>query len=106
LEIIEERYNPALWNIYAFHCSDGENWDSDNEKAVKLAKSLCDVSNLFGYGEIKPDGRSAWGSIAKAFEQNIEADNFTVVKIRNKKDVYPMFKRLLQKEKIKEQKDE
>lgn len=106
LEIIEERYNPALWNIYAFHCSDGENWDSDNEKAVKLAKSLCDVSNLFGYGEIKPDGRSAWGSIAEVFEQNIEADNFTVVKIRNKKDVYPMFKRLLQKEKIKEQKDE
>jgi len=102
LEIIEERYNPALWNIYAFHCSDGENWDSDNEKAIKLAKNLCEISNLFGYGEIKPGGGSNWGSIAELFEQNIDADNFAIVKIRHKKDVYPMFKRLLKKERIKE----
>ena len=30
LEIIQERYHPSLWNIYAFHCSDGDNFDSDN----------------------------------------------------------------------------
>ena len=31
--IIDERYSPNSWNIYAFHCSDGENWPEDNEKA-------------------------------------------------------------------------
>ena len=30
LDIIQARYHPSLWNIYAFHCSDGDNFDSDN----------------------------------------------------------------------------
>ncbi|RMG41663.1 MAG: DUF444 family protein, partial [Candidatus Dadabacteria bacterium] len=28
LEIIEARYHPSLWNVYAFHCSDGDNFYS------------------------------------------------------------------------------
>ena len=54
IEIIEERYHPSLWNIYAFHCSDGDNFDKDNERACETAQELCRVSNLFGYGEITP----------------------------------------------------
>ncbi len=54
LEIIYDRYHPSLWNVYAFHCSDGDNFDSDNANAIKSAKELCEVCNLFGYGEIKP----------------------------------------------------
>ncbi len=54
LEITQDRYHPSLWNIYAFHCSDGENFDSDNLEAEKAAQELCAVCNLFGYGEIKP----------------------------------------------------
>ena len=27
LEIIYDRYHPSLWNVYAFHCSDGDNFD-------------------------------------------------------------------------------
>jgi len=102
LEIIYERYNPNLWNIYAFHCSDGDNWSDDNDNAIKYAKELCDVSNLFGYGEIKPDGKEGWGSMLELYEKKIDADNFATVKIRDRKDVYPMFKALLKKEKIKE----
>ena len=30
LEIVQERYHPSLWNIYCFHCSDGDNFESDN----------------------------------------------------------------------------
>ena len=40
LEIIDERYHPALWNVYAFHCSDGDNFDSDNAAALKAAQEL------------------------------------------------------------------
>src|SRR5260221_9238128 len=54
LEIIDQRYHPALWNIYAFHCSDGDNMPGDNPRAVKLAGELCPGCNMFGYGEIKP----------------------------------------------------
>jgi len=102
LEVIEERYHPSLWNIYAFHCSDGENWSQDNDKAIKLAKQLCWICNLFGYGEIKPNEKYSWGSMIKLFDENIEADNFAIIKIRRKEDVYPMFKSLLKKERIKE----
>src|SRR5205814_6324652 len=40
LEIINERYHPALWNVYVFHCSDGDNFESDNESALKAANEL------------------------------------------------------------------
>ena len=35
LEIIQARYHPSLWNVYAFHCSDGDNFDSDNPQALQ-----------------------------------------------------------------------
>lgn len=105
LEVILERYHPALWNIYAFHCSDGENFSTDNEDAIRLAKYLCQVCNLFGYGEIKPDQNFSWGSMIELFSENIEADNFVIVQIRGKEDIYPMFKHLLRKERIEEQQE-
>ncbi|WP_082130192.1 sporulation protein YhbH [Aneurinibacillus tyrosinisolvens] len=52
LEIIEERYSPAMYNIYPFHISDGDNLTSDNDRCVKLVKELMDKSNMFGYGEV------------------------------------------------------
>ena len=38
LEIIEQRYHPALWNVYVFHCSDGDNFESDNPATIKAAQ--------------------------------------------------------------------
>src|SRR5882724_13115368 len=35
LEIIQARYHPSLWNVYSFHCSDGDNFDSDNPAALR-----------------------------------------------------------------------
>ena len=40
LEIIAERYHPSLWNMYAFHCSDGDNFDSDNPAALKDGQGI------------------------------------------------------------------
>ncbi|MDD1771017.1 MAG: DUF444 family protein, partial [Methanomassiliicoccales archaeon] len=56
LEIVQDRYHPSLWNVYAFHCSDGDNFDSDNTQALRTAGELAGVCNLFGNGEIKPLG--------------------------------------------------
>ena len=53
-EIVQERYDPARWNIYPFHFSDGDNWsEADNQLCVELVHKLLAVSNLFGYGEIR-----------------------------------------------------
>ncbi len=93
LEIIEERYNPEIWNVYAFHCSDGDNWPEDIDKAVEKARELCEVCNLFGYGEIK----STWKADSTMVDEFdvIKADNFITVNIDNKEDVWPAFKKLL-----------
>lgn len=101
LEIIESRYHPTLWNIYAFHCSDGDNFDEDNKEAIRSAQSLAEVANLFGYGEIKPHGSYSWSSMLELYK-NIHADNFVTVKIHEKEDLWPAFRYFLGKEKIKE----
>lgn len=101
LEIIEIRYHPALWNIYAFHCSDGDNFEEDNEEALKQAERLVKVSNLFGYGEIKPEGSYSWSSMLDRFEK-IKADNLVTVKIHVKEDVWPAFQRFLSKDRVKD----
>ena len=99
LDIINDRYHPTLWNIYSFHCSDGDNFYSDNERAVKAAEELCDVCNIFGYGEIKPSGSAYYsGSMVEVFSQ-IQKENFQMLMIEKKEDLWPAFKSFLLKDK-------
>jgi len=86
LEIINELYNPGIWNIYAFHCSDGDNWPTDIEKATEKANELCQTCNLFGYGEIATQVISDT-SMSHRYRHNIKAPNFVSVLIRSKNDI-------------------
>ncbi|MFA7095505.1 MAG: sporulation protein YhbH [Gammaproteobacteria bacterium] len=95
LDIIHERYHPTLWNVYAFHCSDGDNFESDNASALKAAAELCDVCNLFGYGEIKPLGSGYYESSMLDILRDIEHDNFHTLLIERKEDIWPSFKAFL-----------
>lgn len=100
LEIIKERYHPSLWNIYAFHCSDGDNFTEDNQEALRCAKELKLICNLFGYGEIKPFDTFSWGSMMKIFEP-LATDNFVIIGIRSKEDVWPALKKFLSRDRAK-----
>ncbi len=102
LEIIAERYHPSLWNVYAFHCSDGDNFDSDNPAALKSAQELAELCNLFGYGEIKPLGSRYYESSMLNVFRKLEAPNFHTVLIERKEDIWPSFKAFLAKDRIKE----
>jgi sporulation protein YhbH len=101
LEIIYDRYHPSLWNVYAFHCSDGDNFDSDNANALKAARELCDVCNLFGYGEIKPLGSHYYESSMLDMFRRLEADNFQSVLIERKEDIWPSFRAFLSRDRAK-----
>ncbi|WP_026486349.1 sporulation protein YhbH [Caldanaerobius polysaccharolyticus] len=94
LEIIEQRYNPRHWNIYAFHSSDGDNWSEDDNKAVELAKKLCQVCNLFGYGEIMPGFYSS--TIKNRYRAEIHYKNFVMCTISKKEDLWPSLKKMLE----------
>jgi uncharacterized protein len=98
LEIIQERYHPSLWNIYAFHCSDGDNFYSDNEKCVTAAQELCDVCNLFGYGEIKPSGSSYYSSSMLEVFEAVDRKNFQTIVIEKKEDLWKGLKIFLSKD--------
>lgn len=96
LEVIEQKYNPAFWNIYAFHVSDGDNWSEDDQKAVEAAKQLCQVCNLFAYAEILPGFKFA--NIKYKFMEYVKYDNFAVVSIKNKEDLWPVLRSILKKD--------
>ena len=95
LEIIKSRYNSAVWNVYAFHGSDGDNWSNDNQEAVKTAQELAETCNLFGYGEIKPGLTGGFESTMFKTFAPVKGDNFTMVKITRKEEIWPAFKKLI-----------
>ena len=93
-EIIQERFNPSSWNIYTFHCSDGENWSEDNVKAVAEMSDLIKISQLASYIQIKEAQASIWGEeMAKIFKP-LECDKFKICNISDKKDIWPEFAKL------------
>jgi uncharacterized sporulation protein YeaH/YhbH (DUF444 family) len=53
-KVIDARYPPDQWNIYAFHFSDGDNWGDDIPHCMELLKErLLPKVNLFGYGQVE-----------------------------------------------------
>ncbi|HQR35005.1 MAG TPA: sporulation protein YhbH [Blastocatellia bacterium] len=97
LDIIAERFPPQDWNVYPFHFSDGDNYYSDNEDAVKMADQLIETCNLFGYGEIGEEGMATYrrssGALLSIFNDRLKnQDRFIGVRIDEKQDVYPALK--------------
>ncbi len=102
LDIVDERYPPRDWNIYPFHFSDGDNYYSDNEDAVKLADKLIETCNLFGYGEIGEEGMASYrrssGALLSIFNDRLKnKERFIGVRIDDKEDVYPALKQFFGK---------
>ncbi len=91
LDIIEKRYSPQDYNIYAFHFSDGDNLASDNDLCVKLVSELLTMCNLVGYGEI--EGPYYYTSTLRSSYKKIADPKFTAVIIKDKTGVYPALKR-------------
>ena len=53
-KLIDKRYPPDQWNIYAFHFSDGDNWGDDVPHCMEiLTERLLGKVNLFGYGQVE-----------------------------------------------------
>ena len=97
IEIIKNRYNPSLWNNYVCYSGDGDNYDNDNPKAVKMMKELCELSSLVGYGEIKSGYSSSYeSSMMKLFETELKgANNFRKFKITNKDEIWTRLREFL-----------
>jgi sporulation protein YhbH len=94
-EIIRRDFSPSDWNIYAFHFSDGENFDDeDDELCVKLLQEelLPDV-NLFCYGQV----RSYYGKQFIDTLSAIQDEKMNSSKINDDEDIYTAIKKFLGK---------
>ncbi|MFX6728579.1 DUF444 family protein, partial [Acinetobacter baumannii] len=59
-EIIEDRYSPDDWNIYAAQASDGDNFAQDSELCSRLlTESLLPVCQFFAYIEVYDERETA-----------------------------------------------
>lgn len=51
-KIVDERYNPADWNIYVAQCSDGDNTPSDADTVMDEADKLLPKTQYMAYVEV------------------------------------------------------
>jgi sporulation protein YhbH len=84
LELIDSRYDPAMYNLYPFHFSDGDNLSSDNDRCLQAIGELLDRCNVFGYGEVNPFNRTS--TLMSAY-RNVSDPGFLTSIIRDKGDV-------------------
>lgn len=98
-EMLEASYDPADWNIYLFHFSDGDNSsEADNRACVKILDDhLIPRSNMFGYCQV----HSAYGSgnfvnvLHEAFpDGRADEDGPRVItsRVNQKADIYDSLK--------------
>ena len=95
IEQANKRYNPSSWNIYAFHCSDGDNWGEDMEKTLRSNKVLKDMCQFYGYCEIVPeDERLRWNNDSQLSNSYavLADEKFKIGKIHKKDDVWKVFR--------------
>jgi uncharacterized protein len=101
--VVEARYPPADWNIYAAQASDGDNYSGDSAGCVGILNDgLMGLCQYFAYIEIiaeeearflKSDrnGTELWLAYRRVAEQ---WPNFAMKRIARPQDIYPVFREL------------
>ena len=98
LQMIHEKYDPGLWNIYPFHFSDGDNWSGNdtNECLELLQNEILPISNMFCYGQVESEYGS--GQFFKDFNERFgEAESLITARIENRETIYDAIKTFLGK---------
>jgi uncharacterized sporulation protein YeaH/YhbH (DUF444 family) len=96
-EIVEERYNPQQWNIFACQASDGDNWGADSVIAQDHLRHLLPIIQYYAYVEI--DRRGGQDSDLWPYYEQIKNayDNFAMQVITDVAEIYPVFRGLFEK---------
>ena len=95
--IIKERYNPELWNIFVSQASDGDNWPDDSLIVQDmLRKNILPIAQYMAYVELNryPRDSDLW-----PYYQELDTahSNFAMTKIQDAKDIFPVFLKLFKK---------
>ena len=108
-DIIKERYDPLVWNIYIAQASDGDNYSSDSARCQFLLESkLLLLAQYMVYVEMSDRNLSHYQQHGASIDSNSDlwktyarvADHFEnlhMKTIADKKEIYPVFRRLFEK---------
>ena len=94
LDVINKRYHPSAWNVYAFHASDGDNFGYDTDDMLTAASKLKNVCQLFGYIEITPEDAPSWYDEHKISNhlKQMSGGSMKCVSIKQKEDIWKSFR--------------
>lgn len=102
LDVIDTKYDPDTYNIFAFHFSDGDTF-GDEAECVRLLKELLTRCNMVGYGEINesPEVRATTfglyykhSTLHEYYEKNLlNQPNFVMSLIHDKDGVWKTLKK-------------
>ncbi|MGE0314558.1 MAG: YeaH/YhbH family protein [Lautropia sp.] len=99
-EIIDDRFSPSEWNIYGAQASDGDAFGADPDKSSDfLAEKLMPDLRHFAYVEV-PDSDIRPSRLASAYRR-IEHERFAMRQVRERRDIYPVFRELFSSESAK-----
>jgi uncharacterized protein len=96
-DILKERYDSSVWNIYAAQASDGDNWDSDSTVCRDLLiEKLMPLMRYYAYVEITPrQHQSLW----YAYQEVMSAHrHFAMQEIDGAEDIFPVFRELFKRQ--------
>ncbi|WP_349558178.1 YeaH/YhbH family protein [Marinobacter sp. NFXS9] len=96
-QIVDARYSPSEWNIYAAQASDGDNWNDDSPICGKiLADQILPLVQYYAYVEITPqDHQMLWYEYEKILKQ--DPNSFAMQQIADPGDIYPVFRQLFER---------
>jgi hypothetical protein len=99
-QIINERYSSGQWNIYGCQASDGDVWsDSDADECVQIMKR--DIFPLVQYmAYIEISNRSKNSSLWKVYNKLADETVFSIRKIYEVNEIWPVFRGLFKKTKV------
>ncbi|WKK17121.1 YeaH/YhbH family protein [Achromobacter insolitus] len=97
-EILEKRYPPTAWNVYAAQASDGDSFGADAGKSARfLAEYLLPATRYFAYIEVPDSQEARKSSLWAEYEQKLEP-HFVMRRICERGEIFPVFHDLFKKE--------
>jgi hypothetical protein len=105
-KVVEERYSPDSWNIYAAQASDGDNTASDNDRTARLlTEEILPVCQYYAYLEVGRDSEhfppgfirrdsDLWQTYTAIIRSGAP---MAMRKVGHRRDIYPVFRELFAK---------
>ncbi|HYG40409.1 MAG TPA: YeaH/YhbH family protein [Cytophagales bacterium] len=99
-KIIKERYSNNQWNIYGCQASDGDVWaDSDAQESAQILKEdILPLVQYMAYIEINKSVHSS--SLWNVYNSLADDIQFSVQKIYEVNEIWPVFRGLFKKSKV------